>query len=270
MKYLESTIKFSIKNWMLILPLFVLLALANLLGGVGKAAVDFASLWSALGSLGDISNPGDVLSTLPGLFSAMALGSGAWAALFNFVAIPATYGLVSQSLETGNAGIHDIGAAIGKNFVKYVMYFIGTLAVWLAIGIAVLLLLLLLSLLVMLLKGFGIALLVIAVIALLVALAVFAVLISLWLSAMIVDNLDVIAGFKKSIEVVKGCFWTVLGITVLVSIAAGIAGAILGLLSGIPLLGPIIYSAAPAAQTFIMTVFLLTLYRERTGKVNAV
>lgn len=270
MKYLESTIKFSIKNWMLILPLFILIALANLLSGVGKAAVDFGLLWSTLGSLDNISNPGDVLSTLPGLFSAMALGSGIWAALFNFVAIPATYGLVNQSLETGNSGMNDIGAAISKNFVKYVMYFIGTLVVSVAIGIAVLLLMILLSLLVMLLKGLGVALLVIVVIALIVALVVFSVLISLWLSAMIVDNLDVIAAGKKSIEVVKGSFWTVLGITLLVSIAAGIAGAILGLLSVIPLLGPIIYSTAPAAQTFVMIVFLLMLYREKTGKINTI
>jgi len=270
MKYLESAIKFSIKNWMLILPLFILTALANLFGGVGRAAMNVGMLSSTIGSLGDISNPGDVLSTLPGLFSAAALGSGIWAILFNFISIPATYGLVNQSLETGNASINDIGAAISKNFVKYVMYFIGTIVLYLAVGLVTVILMLLLSLLVMLLKGFGVALLVIIMLALIVIIVAFVILISMWLSAMIVDNLDVVAAAKKSIEVVKGCIWTVLGVTVVVSIATAIAGTILGLLGGIPLLGPIIYSAAPTAQAFVMIVFLLTLYRERTGKTNAI
>jgi hypothetical protein len=78
----------------------------------------------------------------------------------------------------------------------------------------------------------------------------------------------VIAAAKKSIEVIKSCFWTVLGITLLVSIACGIAGWILGLLTIIPLLGPIIASIVPTVQTFVMIVFLLILYRERTGKMN--
>lgn len=270
MKYLESAIKFSIKNWMLILPLFILIALGNLLSGIGRSAVDIGLLSSAFYSLNNISNPGDVFSTLPGLFSAVAIGSGIWSILFNFVAIPATYGLVNQSLETGNAGINDIGAAISRNFVKYIMYFIGMLVVSLALGILFILLALLLSLLVMLLKGLGIALMVIIMIALIIAVVVFFILLSMWLSAMIIDNLDVVAAARKSIEVVKGSFWIVVGITLLIGIAAAIAGGILGILGGIPLLGPIIYSAVPAAQTFIMITFLLMLYREKTGKANAV
>lgn len=268
MKYLESAIKFSIKNWMLILPLFVLVALANLLSGVGRSAMDIGKLWSTIGSLDNISNPGDVLSTLPGLLSSVVVGGGIWATLFNFVSLPATYGLVNKSLETGNASINDIGAAISENFVKYVMYFIGTLVVGLVIGIGSIILMLILSLLVVLLKGVGVALMIIVGLALFVVIIVFGLLISMWLSAMIVDGLDVVAAGKKSIEIVKNCFWTVLGITVLVSVATWIAGAILGLLSGIPLLGPIIYSVVPTAQTFIMIVFLMTLYRERTGKMN--
>jgi len=149
------------------------------------------------------------------------------------------------------------------------MYFVGTLVVGIVIGLASFILLLILVLITSILKGLGIALMVIVLLALLVAAIVFSVLISMWLSAMIVDNLDVVAAAKKSIEVVKGCFWTVLGITLLVSVAAGIAGSILGLLKIIPLLGPIIYSAVPTAQSFVMIVFLLTLYRERTGRVNA-
>jgi hypothetical protein len=91
----------------------------------------------------------------------------------------------------------------------------------------------------------------------------------MWFSAMVVDGLDVVAAAKKSIEVVKSCFWTVVGITILVSILFAIAGFVLGLLKGIPLLGPIIYSAVPAGQYFVMAVFLLMLYRDKTGRTSA-
>jgi len=87
---------------------------------------------------------------------------------------------------------------------------------------------------------------------------------------MVVDNLDVMAAAKKSIEIVRTSFWTVLGITILVAIACGIAGFILGLLRVIPLLGPIIASIVPTVQTFVMVVFLLMIYREKTGKANAI
>jgi hypothetical protein len=268
MKYLENAIKFSIKNWMLILPLFVLTALANLLGGAGRSAMDIGKIWSTFGSLSNIGNPGDTLSLLPDLFTNVAAGSGIWAFLIQFVSIPATYGLVNKSLETGTATLSDIGAAISENFVKYLMYFVGILVVGLTIGIGSLILVLILSLLVALLKGVGVALMIIVMLALFVALIVFGILISMWLSAMITDGLDVVAAAKKSIEIVKSSFWTVVGVTILVNIAIYIAGAILGLLSRIPLLGPIIYSAVPTAQLFIMIVFLMTLYRERTGKIN--
>jgi hypothetical protein len=208
------------------------------------------------------------MALLPGFLSAVALGSGIWSFIFNFVAVPVTYGLINKGLETGSANLNDIGSAISDNFVKYIMYFIGTLVLSLAIGIGVGLVFLVLWVIILLLKGVGVALMAIVALVLLVAGIVFAVVVSMWFSAMVVDGLDVVAAAKKSVEVVKDCFWTVLGITVLVSIVIAIIGSILSYLRFIPLLGPIIYSVVPTAQTFVMAVFLLTLYREKTGKTN--
>ncbi len=268
MKYLERAIRFSIKNWMLILPLFVLTALANLIGGIGSSITAISGLSGFMGYFTDISGPGDIFRLAPAILSAFALTSGVWGFIFQIVSYPTTYGLVNKQLETGSASLNDIGAAISNNIVKYIMYFIGTIVVNFVIGIACLLLLLILSLLVLLLKGFGVFLLVIVVIALFIAYVIFSTLISMWFAAMVVDGLDVVAAFKRSIEIVRSMFWTVLGVTILLSIAAGVAGFILGFLTVIPLLGPIIYSAVPAAQTFIMIVFLLTVYREHTGRTN--
>lgn len=268
MKYLESAIKFLIKNWILAVPLFVLIALAALLhGGVSSAAASLSSLWSAYGNIGQLTNPNTMLSSLPSILPAVAVGGGIWAFLFNFIAIPATYGLVNKSLDTGSVGINDIGSAVSQNFVKYIMYFVGMLVLSIAMCLGSFILLLILGLLTALIKPLIIVTVIVAI-ALFIAIIVLMVLLSMWLSAMVADGLDVIAAAKKSIEVVKSCFWTVIGITILVAIVCGIAGWILAWLGVIPVLGQIIVSVVPTTQTFIMIVFLLLIYRERTGKTN--
>lgn len=267
MKYLESAIKFLIKNWILAVPLFVLVALGTLLGGSTNTLANLTQLQNSFGSVGSLTSPDKMLSALPSILPAFAVGGGFLVLLFNFVAIPATYGLVNKSLDTGSASLNDIGAAVSQNFVKYVMYFIGTIVVCLALGVASVIILLIFGALSALIKPL-IVLTVLIGIALALAIIVFMVLLSMWLSAMVVDGLDVVAAAKKSIEVVRSCFWTVLGISILVSIACGIAGWILGWLGVIPLLGRIIISIVPTAQTFIMLVFYLVVYREKTGRLS--
>jgi hypothetical protein len=267
MKYLEISIKFLIKNWILAIPLFVLVALAALLGGTSSVIARSADLWQAYASLEKLTDPGSMLSSLPAVLPSVAAGNGIWALLFNFAAIPATYGLVNKSLDTGIANINDIGAAVSQNFVKYVIYFVGVLVLSIALGLGTLIILLVFILLAALIKPL-IILTVIVAIALAVAILILMVLLSMWLSAMVVDGLDLLAAAKKSVEIVRSRFWTVLGITLLIAVACGIAGWILGLLTVIPLLGPIIASIVPALQTFIMIVFLLILYRDSTGRMN--
>ena len=269
MKYLESAIKFLLKYWILALPLFVLTAIATLVSGGGASTAQLGDLWSTIGNPGQLTDPGNLIKTLPAVLPAIA-GGGILAFLFNFVSIPATYGLVNKGLETGTAGLNDIGPAVTLNFVKYIMYFVGTLVLGIAATLAIVIVGFLLGLILSLLGGIGSVILALIMLAIFIAVAVLFVLLSMWLSAMVVDNLDVMAAAKKSIEIVRTSFWTVLGITILVAIACGIAGFILGLLRVIPLLGPIIASIVPTVQTFVMVVFLLMIYREKTGKANAI
>ncbi len=268
MKYLENAIKFLLKYWILAVPLFVLTSVAALVSGAG-APPQLDTLWATISDPSQLTDPLNLINTLPTVLPAVA-GGGILAFLFNFVSIPATYGLVNKGLETGTASLNDLGSAIARNFVKYIMYFVGTLILGIALAIAFLIVAVLLGLILSLLGGFGDVLLTLIVLAVFVAAVVFAVLLSMWLSAMIVDNLAVVAAARRSIEVVRTTFWTVIGITLLVAIACGIAGFILGLLRGIFLLGPIIASIAPSVQTFVMIVFLLSMYREKTGKGNAI
>ncbi|HEX2946559.1 MAG TPA: hypothetical protein VHT96_11455 [Clostridia bacterium] len=265
MKYLSNAVNFSIKNWMLILPVFVLTAIVSLVSGVGTANLNaITSMFNA----NMMSDPGAIMAALPAIYGAVA-GAGVVAFIAKFIYEPATYGLINKGLETGNSGLNDIGAAISSNFVKYVMYFIGMLVVSLVSGLAAVLLVILLSLLVAVLKGVGVFLMVIVMIAVVLFLIALGVLLSMWFTAMVVDGLDVVAAAKKSIEVVKSCFWTVLGITLLVWLLFAVAGLILKLLLFIPLVGPIIYSVVPAGQYFVMAVFLLMVYRDKTGRTSA-
>lgn len=266
MNYLVNAVKFSIKNWMLIIPLFVLMALAALIGGVGSA-MSLGTITS-LAKVGNYSDPGALFALIPTILASV-VGGGIVSSIAPFIYQPATYGLVNKSLETGNASINDVGAAISTNFVKFIMYMIGQIVVWLVCGIPAFLLVLLCAWITSAIGGIGAVLLVIVILALVVFFIALGVLLSMWFAAMVIDGLDVVAAAKKSIEVVKGCFWTVLGITLLVGVAATVAGSIVGLIVGwIPLIGRIIAAAVPAAQAFIMVVFSMMLYREKTGRVN--
>jgi hypothetical protein len=263
MKYLENAVKYLIKNWILAVPLFILVAIPALITGTADSLGKITEVWTALSNPAQLSNLTGLFTTL-GLILPLAVGGGILAFLFQFISIPLTYGLINKGLETGNASLNDIGMAVSTNFVKYVMYFAGTLVLSLAFSVASLIILGIF----MLIRLYFVIVLLILVLAL--AALVLSILLSFWFSAMVVDNLDVIAAARKSIEIAKSCFWTIIGIAILVAIAGGIAGAILGLLKVIPLLGPIIASAIPAATTFLMMVFYLLVYREKTGRFNSV
>lgn len=266
MNYLVNAVKYSIKNWMLIIPLFVLTALAALIGGAGSA-LSLGTITS-LANVSNYTDAGALFALVPTLL-ASAVGGGIVAFIAPFIYQPATYGLVNKSLETGNASINDVGAAISTNFVKYIMYMVGQIVVWLVCGIPAFLLVLLCFWITSAIGGIGAVLLVIIMLAIILFFIVLGVLLSMWFAAMVIDGLDVVAAAKKSIEVVKGSFWIVLGITLLVGIGASIASAIIGAIVGwIPFIGRIIAAVVPAAQAFIMVVFSMMLYREKTGRVN--
>lgn len=269
MKYLESAIRFLIKYWVLAIPLFILTAIPALLSGTGSALATLGNLAALRDPYGLQQDPARILS-LTGPIVLAVVGGSFLAFVFQFASIPATYGLIGKGLDTGKADLGDIGQAISQNFVKYILYWVGQIVVWLAFSVASIILILIISLLSAIIKPIAVILFILLSLVLLIAGIVIMILISLWFPAMVTDNLDVVAAVKKSIEVAKQSFWTILGIGILIGIAGAIAGGILGLLSPIPLLGPIIASAVPTATGFVWAVFALLLYRERTGKANLV
>ncbi len=265
MKYLVSAIHYAARNWMLMLPVFVLTAIVNIIAGVSSAIN--SGIWSSLSGMNDYTDFKTVFTALSAIFAAV-VGSAVLALIARLIYEPATYGLVNKSLETGNAGLNDIGAAISGNFIKFVIYLVGMLVVGLVASVAALLVWLLLKLIFSLLGALGAVIMVILTIAIILFFIALFIVLSFWFSAMVVDSLDVVAAAKKSIEVVKSCFWTILGVWLLVLIVCAVASGILYFVTKIPLLGPIIYSVVPTVQYFVMAVFFLLIYREKTGRTN--
>ncbi|MGE5614418.1 MAG: hypothetical protein ACM3XR_08425 [Bacillota bacterium] len=264
MKYLVNALNFSVRNWMLIIPLYVLTALAALISGAG-ATLSLGTI-SDMMTRGGFNDPDQLIRFIPGILTA-AIGGSIVSFLVQFAIYPISYGLVNKSLETGNTNLNDMGNALKENFVKYLLYFVGQLVVFGVFFIAAFLVTLLLGLIFSVLGGIGLALMALVILALFLAYIVLNTLLCLWFSAMVIDNLDVVASAKKSVEIVKSFFWTVLGINVLVLIAGSIVGGILGFVNIIPLLGPIIFSIVPSAQTFISLVFYIMFYRDKTGRI---
>jgi len=263
MKYLSNAINFAVRNWTLIIPLFVLTALASLIKGAGTA-VSFATLLSLLNP-NNYMNIESILNMI-WVFLAAVTGSSIVSFIVQFIHQPATYGLVHKGLETGNVSLNDIGAAISGNFVKYIMYFLGNLIVSVVIGLAAFVILLIMSLFTTVLKAFGVILTVLVILALFIFLIAFDIFISLWFTAMVVDGFDLVNAFKKSVEIVKSCFWIVLGVTLLVTVAARLVSFILSFLNFVPLIGPVILSVIPSIQMFVMIIFRLMIYRDKTGR----
>lgn len=266
MKYLENAIKFLIKNWIIAVPLFVLIAVPAVISSIGNTMAQLSALLTSFRDPYSL-NPAKFFSMAPGLM-VMMFGGGL-AILFQFVAWPLTYGLVNKGLDTGNTGLNDIGSALSQNFVKYLLYFVGRIIVGIVLGIAISILALFCILLISLLKGFGILLAVLIGLALVLACAVIAVLLSMWFAAMVVDSLDVIAAAKKSYEIARANFWTIVGIAILVWLCGLVLGGILLIFSFIPVIGRIIASVAPTVVSIVMITFYLMLYREKTGRANA-
>lgn len=268
MSYLERSIKFLMRYYMLAIPLFIITAIPALSGGLGSLTL-IGSLGTMFKTINDpymlMQDPGGLITALMSSFALMA-GGGFLAFVLNFAAIPATYGMINKALDTNHADLNDFVPSLQQNIVKYVLYWVGTIAVGLVCGLAGIILIVLLGLLIAALKWFGIF---IAVIAGLAAVAVgiaIGVLLSLWFAAMVIDDLDVVSALKKSVETAKSSFWTLLGIGLLVALASSIISGILSFIGIIPVLGPVILSVIPTAASFLMTVFYILVYRDKSGR----
>ena len=267
MKYFENALSFLGKFFVLILPLYLLYAIPSLFNGIGTT-INYGKYLSTFRSLTmdpmRIQNPTEIIRLFTGIFIAAA-GASLLGFILEFLIKPATFGMVKKALETSNSDLNDFVPELKINLVKYIVYWIGNLLLWLVFAIAASIAVLVFVLLAAVLGRIGYILLALIIFCLVLAGIVLGILTSLWFPAMVVENLDIVAALKKSFKVAAGSFWTILGMTLLIWLIGAVAGFILGFLGFIPLLGSLIVSIIPAVTGFIMIVFYMMLYRDKVG-----
>jgi len=268
MKNLEKAFKFAGKYYLLALPIVVLYAIPALVEGSGSV-LSLRYILNSLplfGSYDYLSNPTEILSMISSIFVSV-MGAAILTFVLAFVAYPATYGMINKTLQTGTGNLNDFLPALKQNFVKYLLYWVGNIAVTAILGIIAVIVFIILGMLTAILKWFGVMLIILSLIVFAVVGVVVHVLLSLWLSVMIVDDMDVMPAFKKSIQIGWANFWSLLGIMFLVGIITAVVGALLGAIVGwIPVIGPIVRSLVSAASTYILTIFYIMFYREKAGR----
>jgi hypothetical protein len=186
--------------------------------------------------------------------------------LLKFAAMPATAGMVKKGVAGELVKLDDTVPMIKEHFAQYVIYWVGNLVVSIVLGIVFMIPVLIFGALTLLLKGFGVFLLFIVILAEIAAGIAVATLLSLWFPAMIIENMSVVDAAKKSVEIVKKNFWIILGITVLIAIVGGITSSIVSAIFGfIPLIGAVVATVVPALVEVVRMAFYFMFYRGETG-----
>ena len=276
MKYLEKAFHFLIKNYFLMVPLFIVAVLPSLIAAAGASALgaNMGEIWLIIQNLEDfLEEPMKLMEAIgPMLIATVGLAGlgGFLAFVLNFVAYPATGGMIKKGMKTGRTDLSDFSPSLSEYFKTYFMYWVGKLVFGIIVGIIAIILFVILGIIAgMLGRVVGIILAVLGVLAMGVVGIAITILVTLWFPAMVIDNLAVVDGFKKSIEVAKSNFWTLLGIGLLVTVASAIVGGIVGLIVGwIPFIGTIIAQVIPTFATVLILVFQFMLYADRTGNNN--
>lgn len=276
MKYLEKVFKFLGKYFALAIPLIIATAIPTIItGSVNDAemtqSINELSLALANQSMDPMLALTMMLEVMQPLFVLIGIAN-IIAFVLNLFVVPATYGMINKGLETDNAYIGDFFPQMGRTLPKYIIYSIFSFFVSIALTLIFALVLTLFIFLAIALQKFGgVAFVLAIVVTVLVGLALYLLMYAIncalcyWFPAMIIDNMKVTSAFKKSIEVAKSYLWQTIGISLLFSIASGVITSVLGSIVGIlPYVGPILISIPAALGSFLLSVFYLMVYRDKT------
>lgn len=272
MKYLEKSIKFFGKFFLLAIPMYIMFAVIQLL--TSSAMLQLQDSMLDIQQNPDMfANMGfeEIMEMLGSIYMEILPMMGlAFAASFvlGFLINPATYGVINKALATGKADLTDFLSEFLKNVGKYFLYFIGSILIGILLSIVIAIFVGLFVLLSKAIGVLGIVLSVLIGIAVVVALFFLSFFIVYWFPAMVIDNMGLFQGLKSSISVAKSYYWPTVGISLLISIVSGVAGTIVGGAQLIPVVGPLIVSIPQALIQFITIVFYMIVYREKTGKIE--
>lgn len=274
MRYLENAFKFTFKNFIIVLPLLIGMAVPAIIMGFGSLGLLFnmgnmQHMIEQISAGGPMDFGPDFFMNLYGpTFIISSVIAGILSLGITLIVYPITYGLINKKYETGASSLSDIGWALSKYIGRYVLYLLLNIAigiglmiifgVLIAIGVAVI------TLVSPVLGGILIALFVLAFIVGCIALYTY---LSLWFPAICIEDTGVVEGLKNSFKYVSGNFWPILGITLLIMLCGGVASMIIGGILGlIPVIGSAAGSVVSTLAGYITIVFYFEVYREKSGR----
>lgn len=267
MKYFENALNFLGRFFVLIIPIYLLYAIPSLINGIGTSVnygkyLDFARSLSM--NPMQLQNPSEIMRLFSGLFITV-IGASLLGLILEFITKPASFGMINNALKYGSSDLNEFVPALKENFIRYVIYWIGSLLLWLVFSIAACLAILIFVLLAAVIGKIGYVLVALVVLTVILAGIALGTLTSLWFPAMVAEELDVLEGLKKSFKVAGESFWTILGLTLLVWLIGAVAGFVLGFFGIIPVIGSLVVSMVPAVTGFFMMAVYMMIYREKAS-----
>ncbi|PKM66576.1 MAG: hypothetical protein CVU94_07440 [Firmicutes bacterium HGW-Firmicutes-19] len=264
MKYFEDAFKFVTKNYLIVIPVFIAtLVPALLVMGSTPTAADLQVILSDFQQYPDyfLNNPDALFEALRAAGIGNSASSGAISTILSFMAIPMTAGLLKLGLNKGSVSINDFALALGSNIGKYLRYFLATILFFVVFIVALIVYFMIMLSILAAMGESGILVFFLGLILWIIVSVAVAFFLSFWFGGMVLDDLGVWAALKKSFSIAKRCFWTLLGIALLIAVVEGILGGVVGFFTFIPLLPTILNSAVTAVASVVHMAFLFMLYR---------
>ena len=270
MKFLENALKFTFKNFILCLPLLFVYVIPNIIIGIG-------SMFFMVNYLGQIEKIVDQMTAnpnfVPGLdfivdiygmpFLLSIIIALAITLVLTIIFTPATYGMVSKKLQTGSASLKDVMPSMSKFVGRYVLFLLMNVVFVLGILIVFAIFMALSVFLMISVLPLGIMLLFISFIGYLFVLLLYSAACGMWFPAVCTEDCGIMEGLKYCFKALKGTFWRVFGIMLLVSLCTGVASMFF---SWIPVLGTMAAGGVSALSSFVLIVYYFQVYRARTGR----
>ena len=270
MKFLENALKFTFKNFILCLPLLFVYVIPNIIIGIGSMFFMvnyFGQIEKIINEMTANPNfvPGlDFIVDIYGMpFLLSIIISLAITLVLTIIFTPATYGMISKKLQTGSASLKDVMPSMSKFVGRYVLFLLMNVVFVLGILIVFAIFMALSVFLMISVLPLGIMLLFISFIGYLFVLLLYSAACGMWFPAVCTEDCGIIQGLKYCLKAIKGTFWRVFGIMLLVSLCTGVASMFF---SWIPVLGTMAAGGVSALSSFVLIVYYFQVYRARTGR----
>jgi hypothetical protein len=276
MRYLENAFRFVFKNYMLGIPLLIIAIIPAIFQGIGSMflMVNYTNrikdILQGL-NVGGFPQSGNIWDFYLNLFGMKYLIFAGVSLIVTIVLsiifTPAEYGLINKKYQTGKAMLNDIAPSISKYIGRYILCGLLGFAIILGAAVEFGVLMFVAAFVVTASLPLGILLIILLVLAYIAGSITLYVYMSLWLPAVCTEDCGVIQGLTLSFKTVKGSFWMILGISLLIGLCNMAATGILSLVVGwIPVAGTVIVSAVGAFVSYLLIVFGFEVYRAKTGR----